>query len=190
LTWTTFHEESAKLADAARVARWRGDAESAQANSLAAARAELAALGELGAEDPETYGVIAVSAAALFYKGKALDEAEKVAREALSASYLPAYARSQLKEIIWAVRWERLNPRNIARRTNRWFVEKPFMDRVIISIDVGYVCAVALFFLLMIYNFLNIMGKMPGESFEFDGRVMIALSALLVALNGFRLSKK
>ncbi len=100
MSWTTLHHESEKLAGAAQAARWRGDVDAAQSSSLAAAQAELAALGEVSPDDTDTYGIIAVSAAALFYKGGAHAEAAAVAREGLGLHRLPASAKAQLEEIL------------------------------------------------------------------------------------------
>lgn len=181
MSWTTFHEESEKLASAAQVARWNGDAEAARANSLAAARAELLALGELGAEDPETYGVMAVSAAALFYKGKAFGDAKDVAQRALRAPFLPDFAKAQLKEIIWAVRWDRLNPRNVLRMSKEWFFAGALIDRIIVLIDVSYVGIVLpAFVALLKYSTLK----------EYSIALLYFVSAVIVGVNGLRLGRK
>jgi hypothetical protein len=71
----------------------------AEAKSRAAAEAEVAAVRELSAEKPRTYGILTVSAAALFFKAKAFREAEAVAKEALSMPFLPEFAQDQLLEI-------------------------------------------------------------------------------------------
>lgn len=107
MSWSTFHVESSRLADSARAAQWRGDMAEAQTSYLAAARAELLALQEVGADKPRTYGITAVSAAALFCKGKEFAEARKIAEETLPAPFLPTFAKVQLQEILETVKREK-----------------------------------------------------------------------------------
>lgn len=108
MSWATHHDEAEKYMSAADVARWRGDMADAQKNYVTAARAELLALREVDADKPRTYGITAVSAAALFYKGKEFAEAQKVAREALKVMFLPDFTKNQLEEILSAIRQEAL----------------------------------------------------------------------------------
>jgi hypothetical protein len=124
MSWSKLHEVSENYACDADVARWRGDADVARANYVAAARWEERALKEIGSDDPETYGITAVSAAALFYKGKEFAEAEKVAREALAAHWLPKFAKEQLDEIIEAVGLDRAKVDNLLQ----WLVR--FIGRI------------------------------------------------------------
>lgn len=107
MSWSTRHSQSEKLASAAHLARQRGDLADAEANFVAAGRAEARALLALGADEPRTYGVTAVSAAALFFKGREFAEAEKIARVALKTHFLPDFAKEQIEEILTAIRAER-----------------------------------------------------------------------------------
>lgn len=103
MNWSASHNESERLANEADLARRRGDIAAAEASFSAAGRAEARALRALGPHEPRTYGITAMSAAALFFKGGEFAEAEKVAREALEASFLPDFARDQIEEILQAI---------------------------------------------------------------------------------------
>lgn len=113
MSWAAYHEESMKLAQhAARAARG-GDLASAQAEYVAAARKELRALQELGSDKPRTFGVTAVGAAVLFFRGKEFAEAEKVALEALKTPLLPDFAKTQLQEILESIDLEQKGERTL-----------------------------------------------------------------------------
>ena len=104
MSWLTHHESSEAAASEAHAARRRGD--EALANSLFedAAKAELLALTYLiASEKPRTFGVTAVSAAALLYKAEQRKEAEQFAHSMLGQPGLPDFATDQLREILQSI---------------------------------------------------------------------------------------
>jgi hypothetical protein len=104
MTWLTHHQTSEEAASNAHAARRRG--EDALATSLFsdAAKAELLALKQLSpAEKPRTFGITAVSAAALLYKAEQTREAEQLAHSMLGQPGLPDFAIDQLREILQSI---------------------------------------------------------------------------------------
>lgn len=57
----------------------------------------------LADDKPRTLGITAVSATALWYKGRELEAAERVAHEAAARPGLPAFAHAQLRELLQAI---------------------------------------------------------------------------------------
>ena len=176
MSWLTHHRASEELAGAAQVARWKGDVAAAQSQSLAAARAEASALAELGEEDPEQYGILAVSAAALYFKGDALEDAEKTAREALSRSDLPASYRYQLREIVWAVRWKRLKSAFSSEKLERPSSSCFSLHRATAFADLLYLMVLSLTSLATL--------RMP------DSQPLMAIGYALLALNSVVLFRR
>jgi hypothetical protein len=104
MSWLTHHQTSEEAASEAHAARRRGDDTLAKSLFADAAKAELQALKHLSlAEKPRTFGVTAVSAAALLYKAEQQQEAEQLAHSMLGQSGLPDFATDQLREILQSI---------------------------------------------------------------------------------------
>ena len=104
MSWLTHHQTSEEAASEAHAARRRGDDTRATSLFAQAAQAELLALDHLSlAEKPRTFGVTAVSAAALLYKAEQPRAAEQLAHSMLGQSGLPDFATDQLREILQSI---------------------------------------------------------------------------------------
>jgi hypothetical protein len=104
MSWLAHHQTSEAAASEAHAALRRGDEVVAKSHFAEAAKAELLALRQLNAsEKPRTYGVTAVSAAALLYKADQPQEAEQFAHSTLSKPGLPDFATDQLREILQSI---------------------------------------------------------------------------------------
>lgn len=102
VTWDLHHTRSERLAaDAQELAR-KGDREGAAKLYARAAKHETKALAEAVSLSPRTYGITAVSAAALWYKAGMINELESVALNALVAPDVPGFARLQLQDLLQA----------------------------------------------------------------------------------------
>ncbi len=112
MTWSDSHRISEELASAAHVALQRGDSPQAESLFLKAAEAEENALMQLSASDkPRTFGITAISAVALWYRGGDLERAETAAYRVLAhGGAVEAFAVSQLRTLlqtVWNVRAQR-----------------------------------------------------------------------------------
>lgn len=107
MTSVESHLESERLASAAHQALRAGDTEAARELFSRAAVAEVQAYRVTDKERPRTTGILAVSAAALWYKSGKLQEAERFAHEASGLPHLPSFARQQLRELLQAIWNER-----------------------------------------------------------------------------------
>jgi len=104
MTWAQHHQESERASAEAHLARRSGDLSSAKSLFDRAAEAELKAIALLDpASKPRTYGITAVSAAALLYKSERVAEAEIFAHSILSRADLPEFATDQLKELLQTI---------------------------------------------------------------------------------------
>ena len=104
MSWLTHHQTSEEAASEAHAARRSGDEALAVSLFAAAAKAELLALKDLNLEEkPRTFGVTAVSAAALLYKAEQRREAEQLAHSMLGQPGLPDFATDQLREILQSI---------------------------------------------------------------------------------------
>lgn len=104
MSWLTHHQISEEAASEAHAARRHGDEALATGLFAAAAKAELLALQHLSVtEKPRTFGVTAVSAAALLYKAEQPQEAEQFAHSMLCQSGLPDFATDQLRDILQSI---------------------------------------------------------------------------------------
>jgi len=119
MSWSEHHKLSERLASAAHQAL-RG-AVPCESSSLfvEAAEAEERALLELDATSkPRTFGITAVSAVALYYKGGlqggALDHAEALAHRVLACADLPRFAASQLRSLVQAIDTLRAQSRSMS----------------------------------------------------------------------------
>ncbi len=103
MTWAEHHAKSEQLASAADDASRNGDVASAQNLYHAAANAEQAAFDALDASKNRTRGITAVSAVSLFYKAKDYGDAQTFAYRCLANAGLPAFAVSQIQNLLQAV---------------------------------------------------------------------------------------
>ncbi|MGH7988561.1 MAG: hypothetical protein ACREQX_20055 [Candidatus Binataceae bacterium] len=107
MNWDSYHSASEKLAVEAECARRGGDYRRAEEFYKKASAEEVRAFGQLAADKRRTRGITAVSAVALSYKGREYDMAEHLACQYLAEIPFPAFAQSQLRELlqlIWTAR--------------------------------------------------------------------------------------
>lgn len=105
MTWAKHHSESERLAAEAEALLRRGEIDEAVEVYRRAAAAEALALSALDPEKRKTFGITAVSAAALWYKARDYAEAERVACAHLITANLSHFAKAQLQtliQLIWA----------------------------------------------------------------------------------------
>ncbi|HET7459840.1 MAG TPA: hypothetical protein VFJ82_01280, partial [Longimicrobium sp.] len=97
--WLDLHRQSERLAGEAQlsVAQDRGGAAELYRR---AAEFEEAALAKIPADKVRTRGIIGVSATALWFKSGNLEQAERLGRRLLEETTLPAFARSEVQEIL------------------------------------------------------------------------------------------
>ncbi len=114
MTWAELHRQSELLASQAEAALRAGDAAGAERFYADAAGWEVRALECVAPEKLRTLGITAVSAAALWFKGKEYGRAEGLAYRLLARPELPQFAKTQLKELLHAI-----------RQDNYWRVETP-----------------------------------------------------------------
>lgn len=107
MDWLALHKNSEALAAQAHAAL--RDEQSGQAEELfrRAAAAEEDALNKLDASKPRTYGIAAVSAVSLWYKGKDVQRASMLAYRCLANPDLPLPAREQLDDLVQTLYTER-----------------------------------------------------------------------------------
>ena len=103
MTWVQHHRESEDLASAAEMSLRLGNREKARDLYVLSARAEESALKKLHISQEKTYGITAVSAAALYFKAGQLDCAERIAKDSMAFNRLPEFARNQLRDIMNSV---------------------------------------------------------------------------------------
>jgi hypothetical protein len=104
MSWSDSHKLSEELAAAAHQALREGNTSVAYSLFVEAGNAEEQALVQLSANaQPRTFGITAVSTAALWYKGGKLDLAEAVAHRILAHSNVEASAVSQLRTLLQAI---------------------------------------------------------------------------------------
>lgn len=97
------HIESEKLAASAHDAARAGQSQKAKSLFAQAAIAEARAFGVVGDNKPRTLGILAVSAAALWYKSGELEAAEQFAHDASRRATLPGFARQELRELLQSI---------------------------------------------------------------------------------------
>ena len=103
MSWSNAHSKSEALAACAHQAARQGRADEARRLFIEAAEAEQLALDQIGRDKPRTLGIIAISAAALFYKGGDLARAGQVAHKMSAEPALPAFAHEELKSLLQAI---------------------------------------------------------------------------------------
>ncbi|MCK4403822.1 MAG: hypothetical protein KAW02_01905 [candidate division Zixibacteria bacterium] len=103
MNWTKYHSESEKLASQAEAALKDGKLEEAERLYQLAADAEARALSVLDQTKKRTFGITAVSAASLYFKGKDFGNAEQTAYKYLATNKLPSFAAEQLQSILQSI---------------------------------------------------------------------------------------
>jgi len=101
VSWGEYHSKSERLAAEAEIAFQAGDGRRAEELYRKAATDEAAALSAVGPDKPRTLGITAVSAVALWYKGRDFSAAERLAHELLAQGGLPPSAREELRELLY-----------------------------------------------------------------------------------------
>lgn len=130
MTWIKHHRLSEQCAGQAEALLREGRAEEARERYARAAEAEERALDELAPSKAKTYGITAVSAASLYFKGRRLADAERVAMAGMRFDQLPQFARHQLRHIMQVVWTE-----DVRRRADLCFAP----GEIIVSVDGGQV---------------------------------------------------
>jgi hypothetical protein len=107
MDWYTFHKSSEQEAESAHTALREGRRSEAEDLFRKAAAAEEDALSKLDPTKLRTFGITAVSAVSLWYKGKDFHRALLLAYRCLADSALTELAREQLDELVQAIYTER-----------------------------------------------------------------------------------
>ena len=115
MSWIEHHESSERLASQAETAVRENRRDEALALYARAADAEERAIADLDLSKTRTFGVSAVSAAALHYKANRFESAEQAAIRWLGFDRLPAFARDQLQLLLQSIWSERVRERAGAR---------------------------------------------------------------------------
>ena len=115
MSWIEHHESSERLASQAEMAVRENRRDEALALYARAADAEERAVADLDRSKTRTFGVSAVSAAALHYKANRLARAEQAAIRWLGFDGLPAFARDQLRLLLQSIWSEQVRERAGAR---------------------------------------------------------------------------
>jgi hypothetical protein len=105
MNWDRYHTQSERLAAEAELARRSADPRQAEELYRQAASAEAQALEHVPSDKVRTRGITAISAVALWYKGREYARAERLAYHYLAAGELPRFAEAQLREllnVIWS----------------------------------------------------------------------------------------
>lgn len=103
MSWALHHSQSESLAAAAHEARAVADAKRAAELFEQAARAEENAFDALGPDKPRTMGIMAISAAALWYKAGKLNFAAQLAHRASAKQGMPVFALQELRELLQTI---------------------------------------------------------------------------------------
>jgi hypothetical protein len=103
VSWSDHHSLSEKFAVEAEMARRTGLPQTAEELYRKAAAEEAAALDAIQGDKYRTRGVTAVSAVALWYKGREYSVAERFAHQYLAAGGLPSFAIVQLRDLLNAI---------------------------------------------------------------------------------------
>jgi hypothetical protein len=103
VTWDRSHSQSERLASEADAAKRAGDLPQAERLYQEAAAAETEAFGDLSIDKHRTRGITAVSAVALWYKGRDYAAAERLAHAYLANAQLPSFSELQLRELLHVI---------------------------------------------------------------------------------------
>lgn len=101
--WLDLHRQSERLAGEAQLSVAQG-LDGAAESYRKAAEFEEAALALIPGDKPRTRGIIGVSATALWFKSGQLERAERFGRTLLEETPLPAFARSEVQDILNDIR--------------------------------------------------------------------------------------
>ena len=101
--WLDLHRQSERLVGEAQLSMPQGLGGAAE-SYREAAKFEEAALALISHDKPRTRGIIGVSATALWFKSGELERAERLGRKLLEEEALPAFARSEVQEILNDIR--------------------------------------------------------------------------------------
>ena len=112
MSWIEHHENSERLASQAEMAVRENRQDEALALYARAADAEERAIADLDRSKTRTFGISAVSAAALHCKANRLERAEEVAIRWLGFDRLPAFARDRLRLLLRSISNEQTAPDN------------------------------------------------------------------------------
>jgi hypothetical protein len=103
MTWSDLHEESEGAAAHAEVLARSGDRDGALQAYALAAEFEEKALAAVGSDKPRTFGILAISAASLWFKARGLRRAEALALKAMTWPHLPPFAAQDLRTVLQSV---------------------------------------------------------------------------------------
>ena len=106
MTWLEHHIISERYASDAEAAILRGEHSESLRLYIMAAKAEEQALGDLPPDKARTYGITAVSAAALYFKASQWDKARILAYRCLGSGHLPKFASQQLEDLLGSIKRE------------------------------------------------------------------------------------
>ncbi|MBW1802352.1 MAG: hypothetical protein JRJ85_16690, partial [Deltaproteobacteria bacterium] len=134
------HQKAQKLSSQAAMLMRDGRIEEARDLYAEAAELEEAALKSFPENKGRTFGILAISAVALYYKSKDYASATHLAEDLLSSSHLAEFARLQIQEIFDEIRgggnaqipflvgdWiiDRNNPGQPGQYTGKWRMAGP-----------------------------------------------------------------
>ncbi len=125
MTWDQYHSQSEKYACSAEVASIERDFDRAKHFYLLAAEQEELALAALDRSETRGLGIIAVSAAALWYKAGEYARAREIATRWLESNSLPQFAVHQLQELL--VEIERIE--GLMKAVEEWRSSVPISAR-------------------------------------------------------------
>jgi hypothetical protein len=100
MSWAIHHTQSEELASQAEDALRKGDKARARELYRLSAEAEERALASLDPGKKRTLGITAVSAASLWFKAGEFKQAERLACHWIASDSLPAFAATQMQEIL------------------------------------------------------------------------------------------
>jgi hypothetical protein len=103
VTWLEYHTASQSLAEAGAESLRTGEPIVAAAKYRDAAALEEKALRDLDRTRNRTLGITAVSAIAMFVKGRAFQEGERLAFEVMNWPEIPSFAGQQIRELLSAI---------------------------------------------------------------------------------------
>lgn len=103
MTWITLHQQSEVAASRAQELAQSGQRDQAVRAYADAAVLEEQALDAVEADKPRTVGILAVSAASLWFKAKELRRAEALTLKAMSWTHLPAFAAQDLRVVLQSI---------------------------------------------------------------------------------------
>ncbi len=103
MSWTEYHAQAEHYANLAEEAILSRNVDRATEFYCLAAAQETLALSDIDPEKTRTIGITAVSAAALWFKGRNLSQAQNAALRGLVIPNLPPFAQNELKELLQTV---------------------------------------------------------------------------------------